>query len=136
MINISKILKDFTKDLKTVYRADKEEQGFENLESMEEKWRSKYGYMFTSWKNNWWELSTMFSYPEEIRKMIYTTNSIEWFNRGLRKYTKIKTIFPTDQSLEKSLYLAMKNMTKKWIGSVRNWNPILNQFKIFFKERI
>lgn len=131
-----KDLKEFMKDLKTVYRADTEKQWFKNLEKMEEKWWKTYGYVFKSWKNNWWELSTMFAYPEEVKKIIYTTNSIEWFNRGLRKYTKTKTIFPTDQALEKSLYLAMKNITKKWSWKVRNWWPILNQFQIFFEWRI
>lgn len=130
-----KDLKAFMADLKTVYKADTEKQAFTNLEIMEEKWWKSYGYVFTSWKNNWWEIATMFAYPDEIRKIIYTTNSIEWFNRWLRKYTKTKVIFPTDQALEKSLYLAMKNITKKWTWTVRNWGFILNQFKIFFKDR-
>lgn len=131
-----KHLREFTTDLKTVYRADSEKQGFKNLETMEEKWWKTYGYAFSSWKNNWADLSTMFAYPAELRKIIYTTNSIEWFNRWLRKYTKTKVIFPTDQALEKSLYLAMKNITKKWVGKVRNWGPILSQFEIFFEGRI
>jgi transposase-like protein len=122
-------------DLKSVYKADTEAQAYANLESMEEKWWANYGYVFTSWKANWWEIATMFAYPPEIRKIIYTTNSIEGFNRWLRKYTKTKVLFPTDQALEKSLYLAMKNITKKWTGAVRNWWPILNQFKIFFEGR-
>lgn len=77
----------------------------------------------------------MFAYPEEIRRIIYTTNSIEWFNRGLRKYTKTKTIFPTDSSLEKSLYLAMKNVTKRWTWNIPHWGKIYSQFKIYFDWR-
>jgi transposase-like protein len=78
----------------------------------------------------------MFAYPEEIRKIIYTTNTIEWFNRWLRKYTKTKVIFPNDSSLEKSLYLAMKNVTKRWTSFTPNWWKIYSQFKIFFEGRI
>ncbi len=77
----------------------------------------------------------MFAYPEEIRRIIYTTNAIEWFNRWLRKYTKTKTIFPTDASLEKSMYLAMKNVTKRWTWSVPHWWKIYSQFKIYFEGR-
>lgn len=131
-----KHLREFSTDLKTVYRADSEKQWFTNLETMEEKWGKTYGYAFRSWRDNWAELSTMFAYPEELRNIIYTTNSIEWFNRWLRKYTKTKVIFPTDQALEKSLYLAMKNITKKWTGKIRNWGQILSQFQIFFEGRI
>lgn len=130
-----KDLKAFMADLKTVYKADTEGQAYAHLESMEEKWWVNYWYVFTSWKANWWEIATMFAYPPEIRKIIYTTNTIEWFNRWLRKYTKTKVIFPTDQALEKSLYLAMKNITKKWTSTVKNWGLILNQFKIFFEGR-
>lgn len=131
-----KHLKEFVKDLKTVYRANTEKQWFNNLEIMEKKWKKTYWYVFKSWKNNWWELSTMFAYPEEIRRIIYTTNLIEWFNRWLRKYTKTKVIFPTDQSLEKSLYLAMLNITKRWKWNIKNWWKILNQFEIFFEWRL
>ena len=131
-----KDLKEFTWDLKTIYKADNEKQAIENLEIMQEKWWKEYSYVFKSWKDNWAELSTMFAYPEDIRKIIYTTNTIEWFNRWLRKYTKTKVIFPSDSSLEKSLYLAMKNVTKRWTWFTPNWWKIYSQLKIFFEGRI
>lgn len=130
-----KDLKEFCKDLKTVYRAITEKSAFENLEKIEKKWWKNYWYVFKSWKDNWAELSTMFAYPQEIRKIMYTTNAIEGFNRGLRKYTKTKTIFPTDASLEKSMYLAMKNVTKKWTWKIPHWGKIYSQLKIFFDGR-
>jgi len=131
-----KDLKEFTADLKTIYKANTEKEALENLDSMQEKWKKEYSYVFKSWRDNWAELSTMFAYPEEIRKIIYTTNTIEWFNRWLRKYTKTKVIFPSDSSLEKSLYLAMKNVTKRWTSFTPNWWKIYSQFKIFFENRI
>ncbi len=130
-----KEVKEFCKDLKTVYKAIDEQTALKNLDEMEKKWWKSYSYVFQSWRDNWAELSTMFVYPEPIRRIIYTTNTIEWFNRWLRKYTKTKVIFPTDWALEKSLYLAMKNITKKWTGSIPNWWKIYSQFKIFFKGR-
>ena len=130
-----KDLKEFMKDLKTVYKAIDEKTALVNLDNVEKKWWKAYWYVFKSWRDNWWELSTMFAYPEEIRRIMYTTNAIEWFNRWLRKYTKTKTIFPTDASLEKSMYLAMKNVTKRWTGSVPHWWKIYSQFKIYFEGR-
>lgn len=130
-----KDLKEFMKDLKTVYKAIDEKTALDNLGKIEKKWWKNYWYVFKSWKDNWAELSTMFAYPEEIRKIMYTTNAIEWFNRWLRKYTKTKTIFPTDASLEKSMYLAMKNVTKKWTWSIPHWWKIYSQFKIYFEGR-
>jgi putative transposase len=130
-----KDIKEFCTDLKTVYRAIDEKTALENLDRIEEKWWKNYGYAFQSWRNNWAELSTMFAYPDEIRRIMYTTNAIEWFNRWLRKYTKTKTIFPTDASLEKSMYLAMKNVTKKWTGKIPHWGKIYSQLKIYFDGR-
>jgi len=130
-----KDIKEFMKDLKTVYKAIDEKTALENLDKMEEKWWKNYSYVFKSWKDNWAELSTMFAYPEEIRRIIYTTNTIEWFNRWLRKYTKTKVIFPSDSALEKSMYLAMKNVTKKWTWSISNWWKIYSQLKIYFEGR-
>lgn len=130
-----KDLKEFMTDLKTVYRATNEKTALENLDIIEKKWWKNYWYVFKSWRDNWAELSTMFAYPEEIRKIMYTTNAIEWFNRWLRKYTKTKTIFPTDSSLEKSMYLAMKNVTKKWTWNIPHWGKIYSQFKIYFDGR-
>ena len=89
-----------------------------------------------SWRNNWTQLSTYFKYPSEIRKLIYTTNSIENFNRQLRKVTKSKTIFPTDDALFKMLYLAMMDATKKWTGKTWDWGLTLDQLCIYFGDRI
>ena len=89
-----------------------------------------------SWRNNWPQLSTYFKYPPEIRKIIYTTNSIEIFNRQLRKVTKSRTIFPTDDALFKILYLAMIDITKKWTGHRQDWGQIHSQLEIYFEERL
>ena len=109
-----KDLKPFVRDLKAVYQAATEEQALENLDELEETWGKKYPSSVGSWRNNWPQLSTYFKYPAEIRKIIYTTNAIENFNRQLRKVTKSKTIFPTDDALFKILYLAMCDITEKW----------------------
>ena len=131
-----KDLKPFVKDLKEVYQAPTEEIALENLDAFEEKWGKKYPSSVASWRNNWPQLSTYFKYPQEIRKIIYTTNAIENFNRGLRKVTKSKTIFPTDDSLFKILYLAMMDITEKWTGAGWNWGQTLDQLCIYFGDRI
>ena len=107
-----KDLKPFMADLKKVYKADTEELAAAALDDLEEKWGEKYPASIASWRNNWPQLSTYFKYPSEIRKLIYTTNSIENFNRQLRKMTKSKTIFPTDDALFKMLYLAMMDAAR------------------------
>ena len=132
----SKDIKEFTKDLKTVYKAVTLDQASNNLLHLEEKWGKKYKAALKSWTDNWEELTTYFKYPEEIRRLIYTTNSIENFNRQLRKYTKTKSSYPTDDSLSKSIYLSMKEITKKWRGKVQNWGEIVSQLSIYFEGRI
>lgn len=131
-----KDLKPFVKDLKEVYQAATEELALENLEHFEDKWGKKYPSSVASWRNNWTQLSTYFKYPPEIRRIIYTTNSIENFNRQLRKVTKSRTIFPTDDALFKILYLAMCDITEKWTGSGWNWGQTLDQLCIYFGDRI
>ena len=131
-----KDLKPFVTDLKEVYQAATEELALENLDQLEEKWGKKYPSSVSSWRNNWPQLSTYFKYPPEIRKIIYTTNSIENFNRQLRKVTKSKTIFPTDDALFKILYLAMCDITEKWTGAGWNWGQTLDQLCIYFEDRI
>lgn len=131
-----KDLKPFVKDLKEIYQASTEELALENLDQLEEKWGKKYPSSVASWRNNWSQLSTYFKYPAEIRKVIYTTNAIENFNRQLRKVTKAKTIFPTDDSLFKVLYLAMCDITEKWTGAGWNWGQTLDQLCIYFSDRI
>mgnify|MGYP000317328419 CR=1 FL=1 len=108
-----KDLKPFMADLKLVYKADTEDLALSALDDLEAEWGKKYPASIASWRNNWSQLSTYFKYPSEIRKLIYTTNSIENFNRQLRKVTKAKAIFPTDDALFKSLYLTMMDATKK-----------------------
>ena len=129
-------IKDLMKDLKTVYKASTEKLILSNLDIFEEKWGKKYPMCVNSWRNNWAELATYFKYPEGIRKLIYTTNSIENFNRQLRKVTKNKTIFPSDYALQKSLYLAMVDASSKWTSRIRGWDQILSQLSIFFEGRI
>lgn len=111
-------------DLKMVYAASDEAAAMEELESFGEKWNSKYPKIYKSWSERWATLSTYFKYPNEMRKLIYTTNAIEGFNRQLRKVTKSKTVFPSDDSLLKMLYLATMDITKKWTGCRRDWSQI------------
>lgn len=128
--------KAFMADLKRVYKADTEDLALIALDELEEAWGKKYPAFISSWRNNWAQLSTYFKYPGEIRRLIYTTNSIENFNRQLRKVTKAKTIFPTDDALFKSLYLAMMDATKKWTGKAWDWGQTLDQLCIYFGNRI
>ena len=128
--------KSLAQDLKAIYNAPTEEQGFIELERIEEKWGSKYIYALKSWRNNWSELSTFFKYTPEIRKMMYTTNAVESLHMQLRKVSKTKTVFPTDDSLVKILYLATIGVTKKWTIPVRDWVLILGQLQIHFEDRL
>ena len=130
-----KDIKELMKDLKAVYKAPTEDLALTNLGVFEEKWDKKYPMCVSSWKNNWAELSTYFKYPDGIRKLIYTTNAMENFNRQLRKVTKNKTIFPNDYALQKSLYLAMVDASSKWTSRIRDWDQILSQLSIFFEGR-
>lgn len=106
------------------------------LDSFAEKWDGKYPKIAQSWRDNWPNLSTYFKYPEEVRRLIYTTNAIEGFNRQLRKVTKAKSVFPTDDSLFKMLYLAMMDITKKWTGRRQDWSRIHAQLAVYFAERM
>lgn len=128
--------KDFMKDIKKVYQADNEEIALAQLDDLKEKWQQSYSSVIDSWYNNWDKLSTYFNFTKEIRKMIYTTNALEGFNRQLRKFTKIRTVFPTDDSLRKSLYLATELVMKKWTSPLPNWGVTLMKLEIMFKERI
>lgn len=123
-------------DLKRVYAAPTEEIARAELDGFDEKWSGKYPKIAKSWKDNWANLSTYFKYPEAVRRLIYTTNTIEGFNRQLRKVTKSKTVFPSDESLLKMLYLAMVDITKKWTGHRQDWGQIHSQLEIFFEERL
>ena len=122
--------------LKSVYTAASTDEAEYKLEEFREKWDKKYPQICKSWDENWTELSTFFKYPEELRRVIYTTNAVEGFHRMLRKYTKNKVIYPTDEALKKSVYLSVKQITKKWSMPVYNWGQIAGQFLIFFDDRL
>ncbi|HCQ5601045.1 TPA: IS256 family transposase, partial [Clostridioides difficile] len=128
--------KEFAKDLKKVYAAITEEVALSELSLLEEKWGNQYAIALRSWRSNWNELATYFKYPQEIRTLIYTTNSMESYNRLLRKVTKSKSIFPSDDSLHKSLYLATIDISERWTQKIRNWTQILAHLSIYFEERI
>jgi putative transposase len=131
--------KDFkavTAALKPIYKASTEEAALDELDKFEATWGAKYPLVVKSWRGNWDELSTFLRYPAEMRRMIYTTNLIEGYHRQLRKVTKGKSIFPTDESLTKMLYLATMDVTKKWTMRVQNWGLILSQLTIYFPERV
>lgn len=123
-------------DLKKVYVAVDEETALYELEQLETKWDSKYPKISASWKAHWSELSTYFKYPQSVRTLIYTTNSIENFNRQLRKVSKNRSVFPNDDSLLKMLYLAQVDITRKWTGRRRDWGEIHSQLEIFFADRL
>ena len=131
-----KDIKALMADLKKVYAAIDEQTALSELENFDEKWGNKYPKIAISWRDNWANLSTYFKYPQEVRTLIYTTNAIEGFNRQLRKVTKNKGVFPTDDSLLKMLYLAMMDITKKWTGKRREWGQIHSQLEIFFADRL
>ena len=131
-----KDLKALMADLKAVYAAVDEESALTALDIFAENWDKKYPKISQSWRDNWANLSTYFKFPQEVRRLIYTTNTIEGFNRQLRKVTKSKSVFPTDDSLLKMLYLAMRDITKKWTGRRQDWSKIYAQLAIFFEERL
>jgi transposase-like protein len=131
-----KDLRPLMSDLKRVYTAVSEDAALSELEDFAGKWDAKYPKISVSWKNNWSKLATYFKYPEEVRKLIYTTNAIEGFNRQLRKVTKNKSVFPTDDALFKMLYLVTMDITKKWTGKRQDWGKIYSQLLVFFEGRI
>jgi len=128
--------KAFTADLKTVYRAATREEAEANLVRLGETWGGRYAIAVRSWEQNWGSLSTFFDYPQEIRRLIYTTNTVEGYNRQLRKVLKTKAAFPTPEAARKLLYLAHMDITKNWTAPVRDWPKILNQVAILFHDRI
>ncbi len=128
--------KEFCADMKPIYKAINEEAALEAYEEFSNKWKGKYSYAVRSWDRNWNELMTFMKFPAEIRRLIYTTNPIEAFNRGVRKVTKSKTSFRTDESLFKILYLVSIDILEKWTMPIPNWSLIFNQLMIEFEGRI
>lgn len=131
-----KDLKQFTKDLKLIYTSTNEEKAYQKLQEVKNKWKDKYLTSFRTWEENWDAICPFFQFSDYIRKIMYTTNTIESLNRQFRKYTKTKSVFPTDMALMKCLYLSTKNISKKWDQSYRNWGTILSELSIMFDGRI
>jgi transposase-like protein len=127
--------KRFCADLKEVYGAPTREAAENALQNLENNWADKYGLAIRSWEENWPNLSSFFDFPLEIRKIIYTTNTIENLNRGIRKYTKTKVQFVDDLSAQKAVYLAICNIEKSWTAPIQNWGLILHQFLTIFDKR-
>ncbi len=123
-------------NLKPVYTAPSEEAAQAALEEFENIWGAKYPLVVQSWQRNWAEIATFFKYPPEIRKLIYTTNMIESYHRQLRKVTKGKAVFPSDEALLKMLYLVTQDVMLKWTGRIHNWGQILLQLSVFFPDRV
>jgi len=132
----SKDQKPFLKELKEVYRATTKELAEQQLDALEQKWGKKYPLVINSWRNNWSKLSTYFKYDPAIRKLVYTTNTIEGFHRQVRKVTKTKGAFPSDMALLKLVYLAYRNIRKKWTSPLQNWGLTVSQLSIWFEGRL
>lgn len=132
----SKDKRSFMNDLKCVYKAPTEEMALAQLDNLKEKWGEKYNVVIDSWYSNWDKLSTFFAFSPSIRRMIYTTNALEGFNRQVRKYTKTRTIFPTDESLNKCVYLATMEIMQKWTQPTHNWGRTLAELYIMFEEQL
>jgi transposase-like protein len=128
--------KAFIADLKAIYQAPTREAAEGNLRKLKEIWNSQYAVAIRSWDNNWEDLATFFDYPASIRRMIYTTNTVEGYNRQLRKVTKSRSSFPTAESIRKLLFLANRDIIKKWTNPMADWPSILNQLVIRFGERV
>jgi len=128
--------KAFMIDLKEVYQAATRESAEAHLRQLAEKWGHKYAVAIRSWQNNWEDLATFFAYPAEIRRLIYTTNPVEGYHRQLRKVTKAKSVFPTPEAARKLLFLANRDILKKWTMPIQNWPLILNQLVIRFEGRL
>ncbi len=128
--------KAIASDLKQIYQSVTEEEALLALEAFGEKWDNQYPQISRSWHNHWQNLNTLFHYPEDIRKVIYTTNAIESLNSVIRKVIKKRKLFPTDDSATKVIYLAIQAASKKWTMPIRNWKPALNRFTIEFEDRL
>jgi transposase-like protein len=128
--------KAVTSGLKEIYKSATEEDALKSLDQFADCWDEKYPQISKSWRSNWENLNTLFDYPPEIRKAIYTTNAIESLNSVIRKATKKRKVFPTDDSAKKVIYLAIMDASKNWSMPIQNWKPALNRFMILFENRI
>ncbi len=128
--------KAVTADLKCIYQSSTEEEALLALDQLSERWDEKYPQISRSWRAHWDNLNTLFVYPSDIRKVIYTTNAIESLNSVIRKATKKRKLFPTDDSAKKVVYLAIQQASKKWTMPIRNWKEALNRFMIEFEDRL
>lgn len=128
--------KEVAADLKLIYRAGTESEGEQQLTAFGQKWDPKYPMISKSWRSNWGRVIPMFAQPAEIRKVIYTTNAIESLNMSLRKVTKARGSFPNDEAVSKLLYLALRNIAKKWTMPIHAWKDALNRFAIIYEDRL
>ena len=128
--------KPVTKDLKQIYQSATEEEALLALDQFAERWDDKYPQISKSWRNHWENINTLFNYPPDIRKAIYTTNAIESLHMNLRKVMKNRAVFPNDDAILKLLYLALQNIMKKWTMPIRDWGAAINQFAIMFGDRV
>ena len=128
--------KEVCADLKKIYGAVNLDYAEYAKEEFAQKWNKKYPNILKSWERNWTELTTFFEYPEEIRRIIYTTNAVESYHRAVRKFTKSKSIFPTDDSIRKTIYMSAGEITKKWTMPVRDWGMAYSHLTIWFEDRI
>lgn len=131
-----KDMKNFASDLKTIYLAPNGEQGYDNMQTVKEKWDEKYPNAMKSWEQNWDVLSPIFKFSADVRKVIYTTNAIESLNSTYKKLNRQRTVFPSDKALLKSLYLSTLQATKKWTQPLRGWGKVYGEFAIMYEGRI
>ena len=131
-----KDMKEFAKDIKSIYQAPTQEAALKGLNALKEKWSEKYPLAINVWEKNFDRISTMYQFTPEIRRLIYTTNPIESFNSQLRRKTKNRNVFPNDTAIFKLLYLAVIEIKKKWVIRMKDWNQILQQLKVHFGERM
>ena len=127
--------KAFAADLKTIYHAPNEEQGFQNMQVVAEKWNPKYPKAMDRWMDNWVAISPMFKFSETVRRVIYTTNTIESLNSGYRRFNRSRCIFPDNKALMKALYLATDDISKKWTNTVRDWGQVYAELSVMYPNR-
>jgi transposase-like protein len=131
-----KDMKEFAADLKRIYHASNEEAGYANMVEVSKKWCKRYPQSMKRWEDNWSSISPIFKYSQPVRESLYTTNAIESLNSQYRRINRSRSVFPSEESLKKALYLATINITKKWTAKIRNWGQIIGELSVMFPERI